>query len=127
MRLNLILTMRGIYINSNLNLLTKLTSSSRSTEFKDILPWNISQMIRKTIPVSTRLVISYAMRRDIAFRVYWKFKRNRDSNMIIISQCKESHCRKNTSVRRKKELQKSRTVRITVRDASWKVNHLSKV
>ena len=35
-RLDLVLSMRDIYINSNLNLLTKLTSSRRSTEFKDI-------------------------------------------------------------------------------------------
>ena len=33
----------------------------------------------------------------------------------------------NTSVRRKKEIQKRRTVRITVRDLSRKVNYLSKV
>ena len=44
-RLDLIPTMRDIYINSNLNPLTKFTSSSRSTEFKDIHPWDISQMI----------------------------------------------------------------------------------
>ena len=37
-----ILTMRDIYINSNPNPPAKFTSSSRSTEFKDILPWNIS-------------------------------------------------------------------------------------
>ena len=47
-RLDLILLMRDIYINFNLNPLTKFTSSSRSTEFKDILPGNISQMITKT-------------------------------------------------------------------------------
>ena len=41
-RLDVILLMRGIYINSNLNPLTKFTSSCRSTEFKDILLWNIS-------------------------------------------------------------------------------------
>ena len=64
-RLDLILTMRDIYINSNLKPLTKFTSNSRSTEFKDILPWNISQMITKTVPISTRIVISYAMKRDI--------------------------------------------------------------
>ena len=61
-RFDLILTMRDMYINSNLNPLTKFTSSSRSTEFKDILPWNISQMITKTIPISTRIVINYAMK-----------------------------------------------------------------
>ena len=41
MRLDLILLMRDIYINSKLNPLIKFTS--RSTEFKDILPWNISK------------------------------------------------------------------------------------
>ena len=44
-RLDLIFTMRDMYINSNLSPLTKSTSNSRSTEFKVILPWNISQMI----------------------------------------------------------------------------------
>ena len=39
MRLDLILMMRDIYINSNLNPHTKLTSSSsRSTQFKRYLP-----------------------------------------------------------------------------------------
>ena len=41
-KINLIFMMRDIYINSNLNPLTELTSSSRSTEFKDTLTWNIS-------------------------------------------------------------------------------------
>ena len=50
-------TMRYIQMNSNLNSLKKFTSSSRSTEFKDILLWSISQMIMKTIPISMRIVI----------------------------------------------------------------------
>ena len=58
MRLDLIFSVWYIYINSNLNPLTKFTSSSRSTEFKDILPWNIPQMIIKTAPMSMRIVIS---------------------------------------------------------------------
>ena len=61
MRLDLILLMRNIYINSNLNPLTKFTSS-RITECKDILPWNFSQMITKTVQISGRIVISYAMK-----------------------------------------------------------------
>ena len=93
-RFDLILTMRDIYINSNLNLLTKLTSSSRSTEFKDILQWNISQMITKTIPISTRIVISYAMKWGILLWISWKVNGNWDNNMIRISQWRESHCRK---------------------------------
>ena len=59
--MNEILTMRDININSNLNSLTKFTSSSRSTDFKDIFPWNISQIIMKTVPISTRIIISYAI------------------------------------------------------------------
>ena len=57
----MIFSMRDIYISSNLNLLTKFTSGSTITKFKDILLWNISQMIMKTVPISTRIVISYAM------------------------------------------------------------------
>ena len=40
--------MKDIYINSNPNPLTKFTNSSRNSELKDILQWNISQMITKT-------------------------------------------------------------------------------
>ena len=54
---------RDVYISSDLNPLTKFTSSSRSTEFKDV-PWNNSKMITKTIPVSTRIVISYAVKHE---------------------------------------------------------------
>ena len=61
-RIDLILSMRDIYINSNLSPLTKLTSSRRNTEFKDILPCKISQMITKTVLISTRIVLSYAMK-----------------------------------------------------------------
>ena len=61
--LDLILTMRDIYINSNVNPLTKFTRSSRSTEFKNILPWNISWMIIKTVTISMRIFIAYAINR----------------------------------------------------------------
>ena len=67
MRFDLILMTRDIYINFNLNLLKKFTSSSKSNEFKDILPWNISQMITKTIPISLRTVIIYEMKWGIMF------------------------------------------------------------
>ena len=60
MRLDLTLSMRNIYIDSNLKPLTKFTSSSRGTEFKDIIPWNM-----KTISISTRIVINNAMKQDI--------------------------------------------------------------
>ena len=65
MRVDLIFSMRDIYINSSLDPLTKFTSSSRSTKLKDILPWSISHMITKTISISTKVVISYAMKATI--------------------------------------------------------------
>ena len=65
LRLDLILPMRNIYINSNLKPLTKFANSSRSTELKDIFQWNISQMITKTVPISTTIVISYSMKQVI--------------------------------------------------------------
>ena len=125
--LDLIFTLWDIYRYYNLNTFTEFTSSSKSIKFKDILPWNISQMITKTVPISTRIVISYAMKRGILFWVWQKVNRNWDNSMIRISEWGKSHCRTNTSVRRKKQIQKSRTERTTVRDARRKVNHLSKV
>ena len=125
--LDLIFTLWDIYRYYNLNTFTEFSSSSKSIKFKDILPWNISQMITKTVPISTRIVISYAMKRGILFWVWQKVNRYWDNNMIRISEWGKSHCRTNTSVRRKKQIQKSRTARTTVRDARRKVNHLSKV
>ena len=90
----LIITMRNLYISSYLNLITKFTSSSRSIEFKDFLPYNISQIITKTIPVSRRIFIKCAMKRGITFWVWQKV------TMIKISKWRESHCRTNASVRR---------------------------
>ena len=75
MRLDLILAMRDIYFNSNLKLLTKFTSSYRSIEFKDILRWNISQKITKTVLISTRIVISYMMK--------WKLSQQHDHNLSM--------------------------------------------
>ena len=96
--------LRVIYIISNLNPLTKFTKSSRSPKFKNILPWNISQMIMKTPPVSTRIGISYAKKRGISLRVYWKVNGNWGNNMIRIFQWRESHRRTNTSIKKERNL-----------------------
>ena len=53
----------------------------------------------------------------------WKLKKKHDQHFPM----EKSHFRTNTSVRRKKEIQKSSTVRITVWDPRRKVNHLSKI
>ena len=84
-------------------------------------------MITKTVPCSTRIVISNAMKLGIPLWVWQKTNRNWDINMIRILQWRESHCRIKTSIRRKKEIQNSRTVRVTFRGPSRKVNHLSEV
>ena len=72
-RLDLILTMSDIYINFNLNALTKFTSSSRSTEFKGIIPWNISQMITKTVPISTSILLRLPPLCSIVFLIRSKY------------------------------------------------------
>ena len=100
-RLDLILMMRDTNINSNLNPITKFTSS-RSTEFKDILLRNFSQMIIKTVPISTIIVITYAMKWDIPLWIWWKVGGNRDSKMIRIFQWTKGPCRTNASFRRNK-------------------------
>ena len=101
--------------------------SNRSTEFKDIPPWNISQMITKTLSISMRIVVIYAMKRDIPFQVWQKVNGNWGNNMIRISQLKESNSRTNIAPEDRNKIQKSCIVRVTVRDPSRKVNHLSKV
>ena len=70
LRLDLILLTRDIYINFNLNPLTKFTSSSRSTEFKDILSCNISQIISKTVLISKRIIVSIAMKQSILLWIW---------------------------------------------------------
>ena len=73
---------------------------------------------KDTIAISMRIVISYAMKWDILLRIWWKVNGNWDNNIFRIFQWRESHCRTNTSVWRKKEIQKSRTMIITVWDLS---------
>ena len=95
MRLDLIFSMKDIYINSNQNPLTKFTSSSRSTKFKDVLSWNISQMITKTIPISTRTVIScdetghpvlYLLESQWKLRKQYDQKRKAIAEQILVSE-----------------------------------------
>ena len=71
-RLDLTLTMRDVNISTNVNPLTKLTSSISITEFNDILAWKISQINMKIIPISMRIVISYAIKQGIPFWVWQK-------------------------------------------------------
>ena len=51
-------------------LLHRLLACLNFTFESEDLFWNISQMITKTIPISTRIVLSYAMKRSILLWVY---------------------------------------------------------
>ena len=114
-RLDLIFPMRDIYTNSNLN--TEFTKSSKSCKFKYILPWTISQIITKNVPISTRIVISYSIKWGIPLWIWWKVNENLlRYNMIRSSQWRKNHCRTNTSITRKKKIQKGRIKIITVCD-----------
>ena len=127
---DLIFTMRDIYINSNPDPLTKLSSSSRSTEFNEILPWNVSQIFAKAVLISARTAISCTMKIGIPFCVWKKADGNWDNNMIFlrIFQWKGSYCRANTWIRRKKiNLKEEEGLWEPVRGPSRKVNHLSEV
>ena len=68
---DLIFTLRDIYINSNLDPVTKF-----SIRIKYIFQWDISQMTTETIPIRTRTVINYAVKWVIPFLVYWKVDGN---------------------------------------------------
>ena len=52
----------------------------------DILPWKISKKVTKTVPISTRIVKSYAMKKGILLWKWWKVNGNSDNNMIRTSQ-----------------------------------------
>ena len=85
-RFDVLLTMQDIDINSNLSLLTIFTSRSRSTEFKHILPWNISQIIKKAIPICPKIVISCVIKYGIPLWTWRRANGNWDNNMIRISK-----------------------------------------
>ena len=71
--------------------LTKFSFSSKNTLFKAVFPWNISQMITKTVPISTRITISCAVKRCIHFWLWKKKKENGENSMIKISQRRKVH------------------------------------
>ena len=122
---DMILTMKHIQINFNQNPLTKFTSNSRSTDFKGILPWNIFQMIMKTVPISTKIVISYVMKWDIPL---WIDKKSMETETTTWSEFPNGGKAIAQQIIPSKERNKpNRTACITVWGLSRKINHLSKV
>ena len=122
MNLDLIFTKRDKQISFNLNPPTKFSTSSGSTTFNNILPWNISQMITNTTLISKRIVKSYLMKRGIPLWVWREVNGNWGNIMIRISWWREC-CRTNTRVRKNKP----RTNRVTVKNLSKSVKHQNKV
>ena len=61
MRLDLILTMRNVYINSKLKQLTNLIAAAEAPNLK--IPSH--GKITNTVPISMRTVISYTMKRSL--------------------------------------------------------------
>ena len=115
MMLHLIFMTRDINI-TNLDPVIKFwSSSSKSTQFS------------KTIPISTIIIKSCEMEISISLWGWKKIKEKYNSDIIRIFQCRESYCRTNTRVRRKKLSKRSTTQRIKVMEWSLKVNSLSKV
>ena len=85
----------GIYISSNQNPLTKLTSSNRSTKLKDILQWNISQMIMKTIPINITIIIIYAMKcsvNHLMCAIACTYTSTRTTNIMHVKNNKHHFC-----------------------------------
>ena len=101
-RLDLVFTVNDIYSNSNPNQLTKVSSSYKSTKFKDSLTWDVSQVNEKNITIRLRIIIRCTMKRSIPFWVWKKVHGNWDNNMARISHWMESYRRTNTRVRREK-------------------------
>ena len=112
--------MRDIYINSNLNTVTKFNSSSRSTEFTDILPLIISNYPKdcpkqhKDSQAMQWNKVCHCNLMEIE-KTWWEFP---NEHKAIVEQMLESE---------EKKKKKNRTERIKVWDPGRKVKHMSKV
>ena len=94
-----------IYINSNLN--TEFTKSSRRNKFKYILPCNISQVITKNVPISTRIAKIYSIKWGTLLWIWWKVNGNWNTTWsdvpnggkVIAEQILASEERKKSKIR----------------------------
>ena len=85
-------------------------------------------MITKTVSISIRIVVSYAMKQGIPFWIDRKSMETETTTWSgFLNEMRENHCRTNISTRGKKTPQNNKTVRVTVWDPRRKVNCLNKV
>ena len=106
-RLDLILMMKDVQVNSNLNPVIKFTSSSNM-----FLSRNIPQMITKTVPISMRMVNAMQWNGHPVVNLMehqWK------NTTWLAFPIWGNHYRTNTSMR------------VRIWDPSRKINHLCKV
>ena len=89
-RLDLIFTMRDIFIHSHLNPLTNSSAAAEALSLK-------ISCHGTSVHINRRIVISSTVKRGIPFWGWWEVNRNWDNHKIRISQWRESHCRTNTS------------------------------
>ena len=123
--LELIFTMMNIYINSNLNPLTKFFSGSRNTKFENILPWNISQMIMKTIPSSMGIIISNVITQGIPFEFERKSMETETTTWTEFPNWGKAIVEQILS---SEEMNKFKGAGLWESQSGiWKINHLSKV
>ena len=95
-----IYSVRAVEISDFSELFSKFSSGHRGTKIKDVLPCNIFQIIVKTIPMHTTIVISCVMKRGINFWFWRRLNENWDNNMTTTSQWRESYCRTITRARK---------------------------
>ena len=102
MRLGLIFTLGDIYINSHLKPLTKFSTNSRTTEFKDFFLWNITQIISKTISISTKIDKLCDEKEHPLLSLkesQWKLRHQHDQNIFAYLASKERYKSKTTRLR----------------------------
>lgn len=78
MAVELVLSIMHVCINPNLNPLSKFRTSSTSARIKDILQWNISDIVMKTISISQ--INEKKHRRVSSKENHWKLGHQREQN-----------------------------------------------
>ena len=102
--LDLIFTMRDIYISSNFILLPKYSTKFKAPSLKMV---NISLTVNKTILLNVRTK-SCVMKSSTILWVWYKFNVKWDNNMIRIYHWRGNHYRLDTRFRANKWIQRSR-------------------
>ena len=100
MRLNLIFTVRNIHMET-LETLTKSNSTCGSTEFKDVIPSKNDHKHHSNQHENSHKLRNKKRQPLLSLKErQWKLRQQHDQNFLW----KKNYCRKNTSVRRNKQI-----------------------